>query len=75
MTEQEEKKFVAAKEEEYTPWPVYWVYIPFLLIGLVLGVKSGTGKTPELQRPSRLPLWLWVAAAASIASSPLINAL
>ena len=75
MTEEETETFVRKQADQYTPWPVYLVYIPFLFVCIVLGMRKGTETVPELQRPSRIPAWLWLADAGSIAASPFISRL
>jgi len=75
MTDREKGSLVSSQAEEYSPWPVYWIYFPLLLLAAALGVRRGNERSPELQRPSRIPFWLWCLAAASIAASPLVSAL
>lgn len=75
MTDTEKESLVNSQAEEYSPWAVYWIYFPLLLCAAALGIRRGNERSPELQRPSRIPFWLWVLAAASITACPLLSAL
>jgi hypothetical protein len=52
-----------------------WVYIPLMLAAAILGIRTGKDDTPELQRPSVIPLWLWIFAGGSIALSGILSRL
>lgn len=67
-----EARFEAAARE-LRPWPILWGYIPILLAASLAGIRAGRSISSELERPLRVPLWLWLATAAGIAGSGLLS--